>query len=111
MKNPGAMALTRMPFRPVHCWAKSRVRPITPALLAEYAACGRGGVVEPRTLPMLMMLAPGFIARPQDCAIQYDPIRLVSTTRRKSSGASRLAGIAVPAPAVLTKAATAPRYA
>jgi len=40
LKKPGAMALTGMPFRPVHCWARSRVSPIRPALLAEYAACG-----------------------------------------------------------------------
>ena len=32
-----------MPLRPVHCWARSRVSPISPALLAAYAACGRPG--------------------------------------------------------------------
>ena len=37
-----------MPLRPVHCWARSRVRPISPALVAEYAAWGRpaGGQAE-----------------------------------------------------------------
>ena len=33
-KNPGAIALTRMPLRELHCCARSRVRPMTAALLA-----------------------------------------------------------------------------
>ena len=32
-KNPGASAFTRIFFRPVHCAARSRVNPISPALL------------------------------------------------------------------------------
>ena len=36
-----------MPLRPVHCCARSRVRPLSPALVAEYAACGRPPVVMP----------------------------------------------------------------
>ena len=59
-----------MPLRPVHCWARSRVRPIRPALEAEYAACGRPPVVRPSTEEMLMMLDPGCITRPQAWAIQ-----------------------------------------
>src|SRR5687767_15869853 len=38
-----------MPLRPVHCWARSRVRPMRAALEAEYAAWGRPPVVMPRT--------------------------------------------------------------
>jgi hypothetical protein len=33
-KKPGAIALTRIPFRDPHCWARSRVSPMTAALLA-----------------------------------------------------------------------------
>ena len=33
-KYPGATALTRMPRRPDHCWFRSRVSPMRPALLA-----------------------------------------------------------------------------
>src|SRR4051812_3393295 len=63
-KKPGTMVFTRMPRRPVHCWARSRESPSIAALLDEYAACGRPAVVEPRTLPTLMMLLPGVITRP-----------------------------------------------
>ena len=59
-----------MPRRPVHCWARSRVSPLSPALLAAYAACGRPAVVRPSTLEMLMMLLPGFITLPHAWAIQ-----------------------------------------
>ena len=33
-KYPGATALTRIPRRPDHCWFRSRVSPMRPALLA-----------------------------------------------------------------------------
>ncbi len=59
-----------MPLRPVHCWARSRVSPISPAFEAAYAAWGRPAVVMPSTELMLMMLEPGCITRPQACAIQ-----------------------------------------
>ena len=36
-----------MPLRPVHCWARSRVSPIRPALDAAYAACGSPAGGEP----------------------------------------------------------------
>jgi hypothetical protein len=39
-------------------------------LLAAYAACGRPAVVKPRMLEMLTIELPGFITRPQACAIQ-----------------------------------------
>src|SRR4051812_50090670 len=57
---------------------------------------------------MLTMLEPGFMARPQACAIQYAPLRLTSITRRNSSGVSRVAGTAVPTPALLTSTSTLP---
>ena len=69
-KKPGATELTRMPLRPVHCWARSRVRPLRPALLAEYAACGSPPVVRPSTEVMLMIEEPGRMTRPQAWAIQ-----------------------------------------
>src|SRR3954452_22975888 len=75
---------------------------------AAYAACGSPAVVEPSTLPMLMMLPPSFIARPHACAIQYEPFRLMSITLRNSSGSSRVAGTAVPIPALLTSTSTLP---
>ena len=59
-----------MPLRPVHCWARSRVSPMSAAFVAAYAACGSPPVVRPRTLLMLTMLLPGCITRPQACAIQ-----------------------------------------
>src|SRR5450756_3085192 len=76
-----------MPLRPVHCWARSRVKPMIAALLAAYAACGSAAVVCPNTLPMLTIELPGFITRPQACAIQYEPFRLMSITCRNCSGA------------------------
>src|SRR3954467_15888626 len=48
------------------------------------------------------------IARPHDCAIQYEPFRLMSMTLRNSSGCSRVAGTAVPMPALLTSTSTLP---
>src|SRR5450756_3128959 len=92
-----------MPLRPVHCWARSRVKPMIAALLAAYAACGSAAVVCPNTLPMLTIELPGFITRPQACAIQYEPFRLMSMTCRNCSGVSMLAGTAVPMPALLTR--------
>ena len=59
-----------MPLRPVHCWARSRVSPISAAFDAEYAACGSPPVVSPSTELMLMMLEPGCMTRPQAWAIQ-----------------------------------------
>ena len=59
-----------MPLRPVHCWARSRVSPIRPALEEAYAACGSPAVVRPSTEEMLMIEEPGSITRPQACAIQ-----------------------------------------
>ena len=59
-----------MPLRPVHCWARSRVRPISPAFDAEYAACGSPAVVSARMLETLTMLLPGCITAPAACAIQ-----------------------------------------
>src|SRR3954451_18141955 len=75
---------------------------------AAYAACGSPAVVEPSTLPMLMMLPPSFIARPHGWAIQYEPFRLMSITLRNSSGCSRVAGAAVPMPALLISTSTLP---
>jgi hypothetical protein len=40
---------------------ESRVSPMSPALLAEYAACGRPAVVSPRTLETFTMPARGRI--------------------------------------------------
>src|SRR3954467_336432 len=57
---------------------------------------------------MFTMLPPSFIARPAACAIQYEPFRLMSMTRRKSSGSSRDAGTAVPMPALLMRTSTWP---
>src|SRR4051794_31660552 len=57
---------------------------------------------------MFTMLPPSFIARPAACAIQYEPFRLMSMTRRKSSGSSRDAGTAVPMPALLMRTSTRP---
>src|SRR5664280_810712 len=97
-----------MPLRPVHCWARSRVKPMIAVLLAAYAACGSAAVVCPNTLPMLTIELPGFITRPQACAIQYEPFRLMSMTCRNCSGVSMLAGTAVPMPALLTRMSTRP---
>ena len=46
------------------------MRPISPALLAAYAACGSPAVVSPRMLEMFTIELPGCITRPQACAIQ-----------------------------------------
>ena len=62
--------MTRIPLRPVHCTARSRVRPIRPALLAEYAACGSPPLVNAATLATLMIALPGCITRAEACAIQ-----------------------------------------
>jgi hypothetical protein len=40
------------------------------ALLEAYAAWGRPAVVDPRTEPMFTIADPGFMTRPQACAIQ-----------------------------------------
>src|SRR3954465_10728613 len=57
---------------------------------------------------MFTMLPPSFIARPHACAIQYEPFRLMSITLRNSSGSSRVAGTAVPIPALLISTSTRP---
>src|SRR5262245_58855167 len=75
-----------MPFRPVHCAARSRVRPMIADLLDAYAAWGRPAVVEPRTEPRLTMLLPGCMTRPHAWVIQYVPWRFVSMMREVLRG-------------------------
>ena len=74
------MALTRMPLRPVHCWARSRVRPIRPALEAAYAASKAGLIGLTRDLAQqwsgrkgirVNAVAPGFFA--SEMTEQYPP--------------------------------------
>ena len=57
---------------------------------------------------MLTIELPGCITRPQACAIQYEPLRLMSMTERNSSAVSRVAGTAVPTPALLIRTSTRP---
>ena len=57
---------------------------------------------------MLITELPGCITRPHACAAQYEPLRLMSTTALNSSGVSRVAGTAVPTPALLTRTSTRP---
>src|ERR1700754_3357845 len=97
-----------MPLRPDHCLARSRVRPIKPALLELYAAWGAHDGISPSMLATLTMLDPGPITRPHAWAIQYAPSRLTASTRRKSAGDSRVAGTAVPTPALLIRTSTGP---
>ena len=58
---------------------------------------------------MLMIELPGFMTRPQACASQYEPLRLTSITDRNCSGVSRVAGTAVPTPALLINTSTRPK--
>ena len=69
-RSPARARCTRMPLRPVHCCGEVAGQAASPALDAEYAACGRPPVVMPRIEEMLMMLDPGCMTRPQHCAIQ-----------------------------------------
>ena len=54
------------------------------------------------------MELPGCITFAHACAAQYEPFRLMSMTARNSSGVSRVAGTAVPNPALLTSTSTWP---
>jgi hypothetical protein len=47
-KKAGERALTRMPRRPVHSWARSRVRPMSPALAAAGGEPDDAGDVDDR---------------------------------------------------------------
>jgi hypothetical protein len=53
-----------------HCWARSRVSPMTAALLAAYAAYGSPAVVRPRALEMFTIELPGFMTRAHAWAAQ-----------------------------------------
>ena len=108
-RSPGAIALTRMPLRPVHCWARSRVSPIRPALDAEYAACGQaaGGEAEHRgdvddRRPGLHHPAAGLGHPVAAVEVDVDDLR---GTARASRGSP---GTAVPMPALLTSTSTRP---
>lgn len=59
-----------MPLREVHCAARSRVRPITPAFEEAYAACGMVPGRRPSTLPTLTIEPPPVAARPKAWAIR-----------------------------------------
>src|SRR4051794_29976892 len=58
----------------------------------------------------MLTIAPPLsrIARPHAWAMKYEPFRLMSMTRRNSSGVSRVAGTAVPTPALLMRTSTPP---
>ena len=58
---------------------------------------------------MFTIAEPGSMALAHACAIQYEPFRLMSITLRNSSGDSRVAGTAVPIPALLTSTSIRPR--
>src|SRR3984957_17744545 len=60
-------------------------------------------------LAMLITELPGCMTRPQACATQYAPLRLTSITERNCSGVSRVAGCAVPTPALLINTSTRPK--
>src|SRR5271156_3946864 len=60
-------------------------------------------------LAMLITELPGCMTRPQACATQYAPLRLTSITERNCSGVSRVAGCAVPTPALLINTSPRPK--
>src|ERR1700761_7593346 len=60
-------------------------------------------------LAMLTIELPGCITRPQAWATQYAPLRLTSITERNCSGVSRVAGGALPPPALLIRISTRPK--
>src|SRR5579863_10250930 len=97
-----------MPFRPDHSCARSRVRPITPALLAAYDACGNLGATSPSTLDTLTIDEPGGITGAQACAIQNVPERFTSITLENDSGVSHDAGTTTPTPALLISTSIRP---
>ena len=105
---PSSNALTRMPLRPPHCWARVPVRADDAGL-----GCGVGRLRQtrrgqPRMLAMLMIELPGVIPPPAGLRHPVRPLEVDVDDRRNSSRGPGSSGTAVPMPALLIRMSTRP---